>query len=432
MANLLKNPGFEGAFRNWNGDVEISVAEDWFPFWVAHLPTDEAWKNQRPIYRPATRLDDPRRVRAGQSAQAYYTTWATHVAGIMQVVPVTPGMQLRLTAYGHAWSTDADTPEQSSQPGQVRMKVGIDPSGGTNPFASQVVWSSERAVYDSYDAGFMVETVATGLTATVFLVSAPEWPKKHNSVYWDDAQLEVTSEAGEPHTSSDVLLTLESPNQMPDVPVAVVATSEHELFDVQVIVSGPSGSLQADYKGVQRQGAGFVWRWEFVPPVEGPYTVTLAAEGVPAISSNLRIAATRPAQPGATTPQPLPPVPPAPPSTGMASRGKPRAQYHRVYVLLPPTAGKDWIQAVIDSGAWERERWTVGYSADDAGLGDLDRRTVIVVNPSAWPDPIIPWLEMWYPGVAAQPVTAISPDDLRTVLQAADKGAKPQPGPEFG
>src|SRR5688572_21730721 len=108
MANLLRNPGFEANFRNWNGDPEIVVAEEWYPFWVAHQPADEEWKNRRPIYRPALRSEDPRRVRAGQGAQMYHTSWATHIAGLMQTVSVPVGQQLRLTAFGQAWSSDAD------------------------------------------------------------------------------------------------------------------------------------------------------------------------------------------------------------------------------------------------------------------------------------------------------------------------------------
>ncbi len=419
MANLLTNPGFEGNFRAWNGLPDISVAEGWLPFWVAQQPSDEAWKNRRPIFRAAPRSLDARRVRTGQTAQMYYTSWGTHIAGIMQTVSVTPGQRLRLTAYGHAWSTDSDTPEHSDNPGQVRMRVGIDPAGGLNPFASTVIWSAERSVYDAYDAGFTVEVIATGPQATVFLLSAPLWPKKHNDIYWDDVELEVIA-GGTALSDSDVLLMLESATQQPLSPVVVSASSVMPLTHVQLIVSGPTGAVETRYRGVEQGERGSVWRWEFVPRVAGPYTATLSADGIQAVSSSVRIGGvlTPAVSTGTGSTQPAP----------MSARGRPRTQYHRVYVLLPPTAGKEWVQAILNSGAWERERWTVGYSADDAGIGDLDRRTVIVINPSAWPDPIIPWLEMWYPQVAVHPVTAVSPDDLQAVLQTLDLGKPPELG----
>ncbi len=429
MANLLKNPGFEGDFRNWNGNPEISVAQDWLPFWVAQQPTDEDWKNRQPVYRAALRQEDPRRVRAGQAAQMYYTSWATHIAGIMQTVSVVPGQQLRLTAFGHAWSTDSDAPDQSIQPGQVRLKVGIDPVGGANPLAPGVVWSQERAVYDGYDAGFSVDAVAGSSQITAFLLSAPEWPKKHNDVYWDDVQLESFDIVALPQPGvPDVLLTLDSPTQLPHMPVTVIATSTYNLTNVQVIVSGPSGSLHAEYKGVQPQATRYTWRWEFIPPLEGPYTVTLSADGIQAVSSSLRIGTGM--LPGPTTAVALTPSAGAPLIPVAATgRGQPRTQYHRTYVLLPPTAGKEWVHAIAESEIWQNERWTIGYSADDAGIGDLAKRTVVVVNPSAWPDPIIPWLEMWYPGVAVHPITAVSPDDLRTILDTLrSQEVKPELG----
>jgi hypothetical protein len=64
----------------------------------------------------------------------------------------------------------------------------------------------------------------------------------------------------------------------------------------------------------------------------------------------------------------------------------------------------------------ERHKLTVGYSADDAGIGDLDMRTVIVINPGEWPDPIVPWLQRWYPGVVVRTIRASTPDELEAKL----------------
>jgi hypothetical protein len=152
------------------------------------------------------------------------------------------------------------------------------------------VWSAEHAVYDTYDTGFVVEAVATAGQVTVFLFSAPGWPKKHNNVYWDDTELQDLAAPPLSGVPSDVLLTVESPTQQAQMPVSIIATSAFALTNVQVIVSGPAGSLQAQYQGVRQEGALYVWRWQFTPPVDGPYTVTLGADGLQAIS---RISASR-------------------------------------------------------------------------------------------------------------------------------------------
>ena len=424
MANLLKNPGFDGPFRAWNGIEEITVAEGWLPFWVAHLPSDEAWKNQQPSYRAALRGVDARRARSGPAAQMYSTNWATHIAGIMQVVEgITPGQRLSLSAYGHAWSTSADSPDQSIDPGNLRLKIGIDPNGGSNPFDSAVVWSTERLNYDLYGKPFTVEATANGSRVTIFLLSAVDWPKKHNDVFWDDVSLEAISSISAALASDkDVLLALSSPAKLVGAPVAVDVTAVQQLANPHLLVSGPRGAVSPIERGSGKGGRGYVWHWEFTPDSPGPYTVTFTTDDTPAVSSTLDI--TAPLSSAVVVAS----SPASSPTISIAGRGRPRTQYHRVYILLPPSAGKDWIQAILDSGAWTDNRWTVGYSADDAGIGDLDRRTIIVLNPSSWPDPIISWLQMWYPGAVVYPITAVSPSDLRIVLKTLD----PSAAPEFG
>jgi hypothetical protein len=421
MANLLANPGFDASFRAWNGIEEITIAQNWLPFWVGQRPGDEVWRNQRPVYRPAFRATDASRARSGAAAQMYSTNWATHTAGVMQVVEgITPGQPLRLTAYGHAWSTNSDTPDQSIDAGNVFMRVGIDPGAGTNPFDTRVVWSLEGVNYDLYAAPLQVETIPDGARVTVFLMSRAEWPKKHNDVFWDDASLETVAAVDTAATARhDVLLAIASATKEAGSPIVIRATADRLLNNANLIVSGPQGTLDAISRSAGAGGRGYIWQWEFTPKVAGPYTVTFRSDEVPAVSTTVDVL---PVGASVALSVPLPATP------ASAARGGPRAQYHRVYFLLPPTAGKEWVQAIVDSGAQTEQRWTVGYSADDAGIGDLEQRTVIVLNPSAWPDPIIPWLRMWYPGVNVFPITAVSHADLKLILQSFDLNAKPERG----
>ncbi len=404
MPELLNNPGFEGNFRIWNGVEQINLSEGWLPFWVAQQSSDAQWKNRRPIYRPVAVATAPARVRSGQAAQMYYTSWATHTAGMMQKVNVTPGQRLRLSAYGHAWSTDQDS-TTSTDPGDVRLKIGIDPTGSLNPFSASVVWSVEKAVYDSYDDGFVVEALAAGAVVSVFVMSSVQSPKKHNDIFWDDISLQEVSAAGEPITQG-LLLSLESQTRQVNQPVQVKVTYAYPVTNVHLNVSGPTGGVEVTPQGIQSGvGQGYMWSWSFTPQVEGPYTATFSADGIEAKSSKISISST------ATTPSPSTPTSPS-------TRGRPRSQYSRTYILLPADAGKDWLQAVVDSGVLTQYRWTVGFSADDAGIGDLDDRTVIIINPSAWPDPIEAWFGLWYPGVKVHPVNASSPETLRVILQS--------------
>lgn len=99
------------------------------------------------------------------------------------------------------------------------------------------------------------------------------------------------------------------------------------------------------------------------------------------------------------------------------SRGRPHEQYKRTYVLLPPDADATWARAVVEA-TWDKRRWTVGSSADDAGIGDLDDRAVLAVNPSRWPDDLEAFFTEHYAGVTYHEVEADSPDALQAKLGA--------------
>jgi len=94
-------------------------------------------------------------------------------------------------------------------------------------------------------------------------------------------------------------------------------------------------------------------------------------------------------------------------------RGTPREQYARVYVLLPQQyiGNAEWVAAAAGPG------YTVGFSADDAGIGDLDQRLVIAVNPSMWEGDLLAFFEAYYPGVSYVPVGAATPAELAEKLK---------------
>ena len=98
-------------------------------------------------------------------------------------------------------------------------------------------------------------------------------------------------------------------------------------------------------------------------------------------------------------------------------RGYPRVQYERTYVLLPPTADAAWVQAVVES-TWAQRRYTIGGSADDAGIGDLDVRRVIAINPQEWQgdQSLEEFYTQYYPGVEYRAITAATPEELAQKL----------------
>jgi hypothetical protein len=104
-------------------------------------------------------------------------------------------------------------------------------------------------------------------------------------------------------------------------------------------------------------------------------------------------------------------TPPPPPTSG---RGAPRVQYARTYLLLPakidPSMAQAAMHVALDTGT------TVGFSPDDGGIGDLDQRRVVCVNPSQIASGLKAWYDQFYPGVEFVPVTAGSAAQLEAKL----------------
>ncbi len=188
-ANLLQNPGFEGAYTPFNGDTTRNLAASWSPWNLPPGPGDPSYVNATPEYRLAA---NPLRIHSQSSAQEYFTFYATHTGGIFQRAQVGAGNQVQFSAFINVWSTSNDNPNRSDNPGEVKLQVGIDPNGGIDATAAGIVWSAETEYYDQYRQ-LSITATASADFVTVFVRSAPRQPVKNNHVYVDDAQLSITT-----------------------------------------------------------------------------------------------------------------------------------------------------------------------------------------------------------------------------------------------
>jgi len=112
---------------------------------------------------------------------------------------------------------------------------------------------------------------------------------------------------------------------------------------------------------------------------------------------------------------PTPPLVPEP-----VVRGNPRVQYWRRYVLLPPNAAPGYWHAAVDAAP--EMRLTIGGSADDAGMGNLDAREVIAINSLDWGD-LEAFYTLYYPGVELVQINAITDVELLLKLRQYVRGA---------
>lgn len=240
-ANLLENPGFEGDYevrcsfpggKPWiavpcDGPIpsrpwqSVMMADGWSAWWqppnedptakdfyttypnyCGQLAPDNCVAWHMPEYRDTrSGLPDPPRIRSGENSQKYFTFWSVHEGGVYQVVNgVRPGMALRFSIYMHAWSATKlhgvePNPHFSFGQTGMHMKIGIDPTGGTDPWSKDVIWSPERDVYDKFER-YEVQAVARSNKVTVFTHSRPENPMEHNDIYLDDAELVAAGGGG--------------------------------------------------------------------------------------------------------------------------------------------------------------------------------------------------------------------------------------------
>ncbi len=200
--NLLNNPGFEGFYRSYNyGNtidqlvLEFRVADGWTPWFRPQAAGDPGWRYRRPEYRPASYSYN------GSAAQQFFTSFGTHQAGLFQrVTNATPGQTYRFSIAAYIWSSNEENVLQSTVPGDARVRVGIDPNGGTNPYASSVVWSPFATFYDSWRV-LAVDAVAGSRSLTVFVWSEQTFPVVHNDVALDEAYLGLASGAPVPGAS---------------------------------------------------------------------------------------------------------------------------------------------------------------------------------------------------------------------------------------
>ncbi len=427
--NLLKDGGFEADWGEEKSHRCLVFPEGTEPYeqdvgniftppgWVTWFRHDPGTWDQ-PEVRDAWVSVDPRRAHGGQKGMLLFTFYRKHDAGFLQQVRVTPDTRLRLTAWAHAWSNHKDGPHPSDGrwsegPGydagfllegeapnddwrNFTFYVGIDPTGGTNPYADTVVWGQGAHIYNQYAQPPSVEAVAQGDAVTVFLRSKTLWPFKHSDAYWDDAELiAVNAEGGGEEVTPQVRLSHQPASPKVGEAVTIEARSLTGLTDVNLVVRQPSGAeLARGAVVVGHDGEWHTWAYTTSPLSKaGAHEVVFSAAGDVMVTDAFECLP-------AVTPQ----------------RGLPREQYKRAYVLLPSDASAAWALAVVD-GTWDQRRYTIGSSADDAGIGDLDVRQVIAVNPGRWPSDLRAFFEEHYPGVKYTPIEAETPAELTQKLK---------------
>ncbi len=199
---LAPEPGellfFEDFDTGFDGPDQ-RVARGWQPWSLPHLCSVEGsgMACQTPEYKQSSPAGAyPDRVRGeGGNAQQWFTVWSGHFAGIARRITVPAHARLEVGAWASAWSSSDDDPHATSS--ATRVRIGIDPAGGTEPGAASVVWGEPL---DPPNAVFVEVPVLVGEDdgsgeVTIYIASDPQFAVKHNNIYIDDVYVRYLGSA---------------------------------------------------------------------------------------------------------------------------------------------------------------------------------------------------------------------------------------------
>lgn len=183
--NPLLNPGFEEGFIDWGQGLTI-IASGWQPWWRV---------GEGPLVKPDFEMEFAgtsgyERIHSGNWAQKFYKDGAVFDAGFLQRVKVPRGSVVTFSIWAYVWTNNLANRDVSSEPGNFRIYVGIDPTGSTDWWSEHLIWSEPIMEYDKW-VKLSITAKAESDYITVFTRGHPEFPVSHNWSWWDDACLIV-------------------------------------------------------------------------------------------------------------------------------------------------------------------------------------------------------------------------------------------------
>jgi uncharacterized protein YraI len=183
--NLLVDPGFEGEAYNLvsedaSADVQYYVPSGWGGG-VILAPRDAFWMNVHPTGFPHTAGYK----RSGGRSFHMARGGGTFTAYVYQQVFVQPGTDVQGGAQGYI---------ENDVSGAV-VRAGIDPTGGTDPFSPNVIWSGFSGNLRNWNFVSVNARASNTGVVTLFLYATQSQPGNPNGVYWDEAFLNGTAGA---------------------------------------------------------------------------------------------------------------------------------------------------------------------------------------------------------------------------------------------
>ncbi len=390
--NILQNGELNTQFEPYRNDESKKIPLGWAPWWIPPSQKNGApsWQNHIPVFES--------HFVSGDLTTRISTPFATHTAGLLQQVPAVEGEQYELSIEAQAWSSESEELGVIHDASDVNLQVGIDPTGGTDAQSPIIIWSKIAQPVGKWQTMRIVATAQTSIL-TVFIRSAPHLPKRQQSTFWRNAFLRPVGRYKRSVNivgPGDTHIQLEPERPQPVAPIKIIASSQRNHRYVDLLVTRPNGEAAVVvFQDTRQEDDRYIWEYEFIVEDEGLHDIRFVGDRGARLFAQRLVKAAREVQ--------------------IVPSGKPRLDYRRVYVLLPPTADEEWFVAAA-KGSFVG-RYTVGFSADDGGVGEVGDRVVISVNPHHWPETLTAtWYQHNYPGTRFIAVVANKPADLEAWL----------------
>ena len=253
--NLLKNPNLlteapvdaehterrayyfkAGAFWYTTNDRGELKRPDKWEIWVHEHKMTHSWDagNTDGWVVPEVKLTEsyadnpkvyPARWNGDDRSVQFFKSWGTTDCGLFQTVEITTPGKYNASCVVHAWSSNGNQANYSDGIGAIgfaqklsaaltdsekaaQFQIGIDPTGGTNPFAGTVVWSEVWCVYNKFRFISVDADLPIG-KATVFYRGKNLWRLQHTDKYATSFSLqmvEVTTPEPPPTVAGTTLL----------------------------------------------------------------------------------------------------------------------------------------------------------------------------------------------------------------------------------
>jgi hypothetical protein len=187
---------YEGDVYEYEGISQLKMISPWTPQWKDAEAGDPAWKLKRPEYGIKEARFEPEHVYKGSKSQKVHHNYATYDGGLVQgPIDVPTGAEVTYLQYCKLQSGKRG----SDAHGDMRAWIGIDPTGGTDMYSSQVEWSEP---IDARTYGVFVPLAVTAKAQankiTVFCRADAKWAMDWNDAFWSYGELEIEGEEPEP------------------------------------------------------------------------------------------------------------------------------------------------------------------------------------------------------------------------------------------